>query len=107
MRDYRGWPRHHGSRKPWCEGGGWSLDWLQHRAAIRAGLQRLPDPEPELQVLLRTEDDVREVRYRVYRLSWRVRDAGRIVRSTDPDSDREGEALSRYSHGQGVLDRPD
>ena len=72
-----------------------TLDRLQHRAALRAGLQRLPEPEPQLQVLLRAEDDVREVRHRVHRLPRWIRNDGRAVRGAHPDPDREGREISR------------
>src|SRR5262249_40314944 len=65
------------------------LDRLQHRAAVRAGAEPVPRYADPLPLLLRAQDDVREVLGRLPHLPRRFRDARRAVRCARPDPDRE------------------
>ena len=89
-----------------ARGGRRALDRLQHRAAVRAGDQPLRRPRRELPLLLRAQDDVREVLGGVRHLPRRVRHARRAVRGADADPDQEdpalpGDPLSAPSTGRG------
>src|SRR6185312_3536396 len=101
--DHRRWPGYHGGRQPGRDGGRWALDRVQHRVAVRAGLQRVSEPEPQLQVILRAQDDVREVRDGLHRLSGWLWYARRALRGPHTHPDGQGEALSRQSVRERLL----
>ena len=82
------------------------LDRLQHRAAARAGAEPLREPLDRLPLLLRAQDDVRQVLGGVRRLPRRLRHARRAVRGADADPDRQGQALPGRALRLGVLERP-
>ena len=75
----------------------------QHRAAVRAGAERVRRSRHGVPLLLRAQGHVREVRGRVRHLSRRLRDARRAVRVADPHPDRQGRALPRRPVRQGLL----
>src|SRR2546421_567333 len=95
--------RDHGGGQPRLSGGQRPVDRLQYRAAVRAGAQPLRGARHQLPLLLRSQDDVRQVFHGVHRLPRRVRHDGRAVRGADADPDREGEAFSGDSVRPGVL----
>ena len=100
-----GGPGDHGGRQPRCERGRGTLDRLQHRAAARAGAQPVREPLDRLPLLLRAQDDVRQVLGGVRRLPGRFRHAGRAVRVAHADPDRQGQALPRRALRLGLLER--
>ena len=93
--DHRRRPGDHGGRQPRRERGRRPLDRLQHRAAARAVAESVREPLDQLPLLLRAQDDVRQVLGGVRRLPRRLRHDGRAVRGADADPDREGQALPR------------
>ena len=64
-----GGPGHHGGRQSRLPRGGRALDRLQHRAAPRAGRQSVRGSGRRVPLLLRAEDDVRQIRRRASRSS--------------------------------------
>ena len=84
---------HHGGGEPRRPRGQGALDRLRHRAAARAGAERVRGRGGQLPLLLRPQDDVREVRRGVRDLPGRLRHAGRAVRGADADPDGEGPQL--------------
>ena len=102
-------PRDHGGRQPRRERGRRALDRLQHRAAARAVAESLREPLDRLPLLLRAQDDVRQVLGGVRRLPRRLRHAGRAVRGADADPDRPRSSASRScstarEYWSGLLD---
>ncbi len=91
--DHRRRARDHGGGQPRRQRGRRALDRLQHRAAARAVAQPVREPLDRLPLLLRAQDDVRQVLRGVRHLPGRLRHAGRAVRGADADPDREGQAL--------------
>ena len=88
-----GGPGMHGGGEPRLPGGRRRLGRVQHRAAARAGDQPVRRPRGRVPLLLRPQDDVREVRRSVRDPARRLRDAGRAVRGADADPDRQDPAL--------------
>ena len=86
-------PGHHGGRQPRLPGGRRAVGRLQHRAAARAGAQPVRRPRRRVPLLLRAQDDVREVRGRVRDPARRLRDARRAVRGAHAHPDRQGPPL--------------
>ena len=78
----------------------------RHRAALRAGAQPVRRHRRELPLLLRPQDDVREVRAGLRRPARRPRHPGRAVRGADPRPDPEGHPLPDRPVRHGVLGRP-
>ena len=66
---------------------------LGHRAALRGGPQRVRRPRRQLPLLLRAQDDVRQVRPGLRRPAGRLRHPRRAVRGGDPGADPEGHEL--------------
>ena len=62
----------------------------RHRAAVRAGHERLRRPRRQLPLLLRPQDDVREVRRGLRRAARRLRHVRRAVRGADAGADAQG-----------------
>ncbi len=104
--DYRRRTRDHGGRQPRGLRGRRHVDRLQHRTAPRAARQRLREPADRLPLLLRPQDDVRQVLRRVRGVPRRLRDDGRAVRSADPDPDRQDARLPTGALRERVLGRP-
>ena len=75
--------------------GGRRLGRARHRAALRAGAERLRRPRHRLPLLLRPQDDVREVRPGVRRAARRLRHARRAVRGAHAGPDRARSPRSR------------
>src|SRR6266542_2243315 len=96
-RDHRGRARCDGSRQQRMPRSRWPIGRVQHRAAVRAGHERVRRSGHRLPVLLRSQDDVRQVRRGLRGLPGRFRDAGRAVRGAHPDPDRQGAPLPRRS----------
>src|ERR1043166_7957930 len=71
------------------------LHRLQHRAAVRAEAEPLPDARAHLQILLRPQDDVRQVQQRLHHLPRRLRDARRDVRGAHAHPDAQDQELPR------------
>ena len=91
---------HHGRRagrdgggQPRRPRGGRPVDRLQHRAAARAAPQPVRRPVGRVPLLLRPQDDVREVLRRVRDHARRVRDARRAVRGDHAHPDRQDPRL--------------
>ena len=105
--------RGHHRRRPRPDGGGEPrlprgrrlLDRLQHRAAPRAVAQPVGRPRRRVPLLLRPQDDVREVRRRLRDHARRVRHARRVLRGAHPDPDRQDSALPGLPGRDGVLGR--
>ena len=97
--------RDHGGGQPRRQRGRRALDRLQHRAAARAVAQPLRESLDRLPLLLRAQDDVRQVLGGVRRLPGRLRHARRAVRGADADPDRQGQALPRRALRLRVLER--
>ena len=98
--------RRHGGGEPGLPRGRRVLRRLQHRAAPRAVAQPVRGPRGRVPLLLRPQDDVREVRRRVRHLARRVRDARRAVRGADPHPDRQDPALPGLPGRDELLERP-
>ena len=96
-------PGHDGGGQPRLPGGRRAVGRLQHRAAPRAGAQRVRRPRRRVPLLLRAQDDVREVRRRLRHPARRVRDARRAVRGAHPHPDRQGPPLPGRAGRPGVL----
>ena len=101
--DHRRRPGQHGGRQPRLPGGRRPVGRLQHRAAARAGAQPVRRPRGRVPLLLRAQDDVREVRRRVRHPARRVRDARRAVRGAHPHPDRQGPPLPGRAGRLGLL----
>ena len=86
--------------------GGRHLGRPRHRAALRAGAQPVRRHRRELPLLLRPQDDVREVRAGLRRPARRPRHPGRALRGADPRPDPEGHPLPDRPLRHGVLERP-
>ncbi len=91
-RDGGGQPGRHRGRRP--------VRRARHRAAVRAGHQRLGRHRHRLPLLLRPQDDVREVRAGVRRAARRLRHDGRAVRGADPGADRQGDPVPGGADGR-------
>ena len=78
-----------------------------HRAAVRAGHERVGRHRHRLPLLLRPQDHVRQVRPGVLRAAGRLRHAGRAVRGADPGADRQGDPVPGGAARHGVLAGPD
>ena len=94
--DHRRRPGHHGGREPRLPGGRRPVGRLQHRAAARAVHQPVRRPRGRVPLLLRAQDDVREVRGRLRHPARRFRDARRAVRGASPSSRPARSATSRW-----------
>ena len=88
-----GGPGHHGGGQPRLPRSRRALDRLQHRAAARAGGQSVRGPRRRVPLLLRPQDDVRQVRRRLRHLPRRLRHARRAVRVADAHPDRQDPPL--------------
>ena len=82
------------------------LGRARHRAAVRAGPQRLGRHRDQLPLLLRAQDDVRQVRAGVRRPARRLRHAGRAVRGAHAGADRKVTRFPVVLYRHGVLGRP-
>ena len=88
-----GGPGVHGGGQPRRQRGRRALGRARHRAAVRAGPQPVGRPRGELPLLLRPQDDVRQVRAGVRLPARRVRHARRAVRGARAGADRQGHPL--------------
>ena len=110
----RGGPGDHHRRRPRRDGGrqprrprrGRALDRPQHRAALRAGPQRVLRHRPRVPLLLHAQDHVRALRERLRRLPRRLRHARRDVRGAHADPDRQDPPLPGRADRQRLLGRP-
>ena len=100
---HRRGPRHHGGRQPGRLRGRRRLGRARHRAPLRAGPQPLRRPLDQLPLLLRAQDDVRQVRRGVRHLPRRVRDPRRALRGPDPRPDAKDHSLPDRPRGQRLL----
>ena len=101
-RHHRGRARHHGGGQQGRDGGRGRVDRLQHRAALRAGQQRLPDQGRSFFKFF----FVRKTMFVKYAIAFvvfpgRLRHAGRALRGADPDPDRQGESFPVVLVGTG------
>ena len=78
----------------------------RHRAALRAGAEPVRRHRPELPLLLRPEDDVRQVRPGLRGPARRSRHPRRTLRGPHPRPDPEGHPLPDRPLRQRVLGRP-
>ena len=88
-----------------CSEAGGILDRARHRAAVRAGPQRLGRSRHQLPLLLRPQDDVREVLAGVRVPARRLRHVGRAVRGAHAGADEEGHQVPGRAAGQRLLGR--
>ena len=70
-----------------------SLGRARHRAAVRGRPQRVGRHRDQLPVLLRPQDDVRQVRAGFRGDAWRLRHVRRAVRGVDAGPDAEGDLV--------------
>ena len=103
---HRRWPGRDGGRQPRRPRGRRAVDRLQHRAAPRAAPQPVRRPVDRVPLLLRAQDDVREVLRRVRDHARRLRHARRAVRGADADPDRQDPPLPGGPDGARLLGRP-
>ena len=109
----RGLRRRHG-RRPGRDGGGQQgrprgeghLGRPRHRAAVRAGSEPVRRHRPELPLLLRPEDDVRQVRPGLRGPARWPRHPRRALRGPHAGPDPEGHALPDRPLRQRLLGRP-
>ena len=94
-RHHRRRPRRDGGRQPRRQRGRRRVGRPGHRAAVRAGHERVGRPGHQLPLLLRPQDDVRQVRPGFRRPSRRLRHAGRAVRGAHAGADRRDHVASR------------
>ena len=99
-------PGDHGGGQPRRPRSGRAVDRPRHRAAARAGDERLGRPPARLPLLLHAQGHVRPLRERVRGLPRRLRDAGRAVRGADAAPDREDPRLPDRARRQRLLGRP-
>ena len=104
-RDHRRRAGRDGGGEPRLFGGGRVLDRARHRAAVRTGPQRLGRPRHQLPLLLRPQDDVREVLAGVRVPPGRLRHVGRAVRGAHAGADEEGHQVPRRPPRQRLLGR--
>ena len=81
----------------------------RHRAPLRAGAQRLRQRLDGVPLLLRAQDDVRQVRRGLRRAAGRVRNLRRALRVPHARADRQGHRVPRSccsapTTGRGLLD---
>ena len=88
-----------GGGEPGLPGGRRPLDRARHRAAVRAGAQPVGRSRRELPLLLRAQDDVRQVRPGVRDPARRLRHHGRTLRGPHARADPEGDPLSGGADG--------
>ena len=89
-----------------CVRGRGRLDRPGHRAAVRAGPQRLRRRRHQLPLLLRPQDDVRQVRPGLRLLARRLRHPRRAVRGPHPGPDPEDHPVPGRADGHRVLAGP-
>ena len=102
-------PGRDGGREPRCPRGRRHVGRPRHRAALRGRAQRVRRPRRQLPLLLRAQDDVRQVRPGLRRAARRLRHPRRALRGGDAGADPEGHAASRSccsgpSYWGGLLD---
>ena len=98
-------PGRDGGRQPRRPRGRRDVDRLQHRAAARAAPQPVRRRVGRVPLLLRPQDDVREVLRRVRDHARRLRHARRAVRGADADPDRQDPPLPGGADGARLLGR--
>jgi len=99
-------PRHHGGGEQGRDGGRRALHRLQHRAAVRAAAESVSRYADRLPLLLRAEDDVREIFGRLPHLPGWIRHARRALRGAGADPDGQALPLPRDPLRTALLERP-
>ena len=105
--------RRHHRRRPGRDGGGQPgrlrgrrrLGRSRHRAALRAGHERVGRRRRRLPLLLRPQDDVRQVRPGLHRAARRLRHLRRAVRGAGAGADQEGHLVPRRPARARLLGR--
>ena len=82
------------------------LGRARHRAALRAGHERVGRRRRQLPLLLRPQDDVRQVRPGLHRAARRLRHLRRAVRGAGPGADQEGHLVPGRAARPRLLGRP-
>ena len=82
------------------------LGRARHRAALRAGHQRVGRPRRQLPLLLRPQDDVRQVRPGLRRAARRLRHPRRAVRGARPGPDPQGHVVPDRAARHALLAGP-
>ena len=99
-------PRPDGGREPGLSRGcGFSIG-CNSSCRASSGSNPVGRPRRRVPLLLRPQDDVREVRGRLRDPARRLRHARRVLRGGDPDPDGQDPPLPGLPGGHGVLGRP-
>ena len=79
------------------------LGRARHRAAVRVGPQRVGRPRHQLPLLLRPQDDVREVRAGLHRAAGWLRHVRRDLRGAGAGADPQGDVVPDGAGGHRLL----
>ena len=102
-RDHRRRPRLDGGRQPRCVRGRRRVGRPRHRAALRAGHERVGRHRRRLPLFLRPQDDVRQVRPGFRRAARRLRHLRRAVRGAGARADPQGHVVPGGAARHGLL----